>query len=202
MKSLILSALHHSRIQATAIFIIYLLSSSTGIIMVHNGNKTALVQRDKIVGDVSNDKITLNYQAGNGFIAGAYDFAGNLFLSAVPQTALGLAVLPPLVSVAFQGWVGGIVSVDGLHQSRFTNFKSAFYYFFVLLLQFIPFSLSIGAGIKCGLDAYRHNINISWMFWKYRIPKESLMNVVYVYIVSLPLFFVASCFEFLSSWNK
>jgi hypothetical protein len=170
--------------------------------MVHNGNQFALSQRDKIVGiAVQTDKAALNYQSGNKFTAAFYDFAGNVFIAAIPQTVIGLAIIPPYLTVAYQGWIGGIVSVNGAHQSRFTGLKSTAYYFLVLLLQTAAFSLSIGAGIKCGVDTYKHNPDVSWRSWKFRIPRESIVAVGYVYIVSIPLFLVGSCFEFLSTWN-
>ena len=70
------------------------------------------------------------------------------------QTVLGFGIVVPYFSVTYQGWIGGIVSVDNSHQTRSKNFKASAYYLIVLLLQFIPFSLSIGAGIKCGVDWY------------------------------------------------
>ncbi len=170
--------------------------------MSHYGNSFALSQRDKIVGAaVANDKASINYQSGNNFTAALYDCAGNLIFAAVPQTILGFGIIIPYFSVVYQGWVGGIVSVDNSHQSRFKTVKGSAYYIIVLLLQFIPFSLSIGAGIKCGVDFYKHNSTVSWKIWDYRTPKLSLKNLGYVYVVAIPLFVVASCFEFLSSWN-
>ena len=202
MTKRILSALRRCRVCAASIFITYLISALVGILMSHNGVEFALSQRDKIVGAaVNNDKASINYQSGNNFTAAIFDFSGNLFYAAIPQTVMGLGVVLPFVSVSYQGWVGGIVSVDNAHHTRFKNFKSTFYYFFVMFLQFLPFSLSIGAGVECGLEAYKYNSQISWKLWQFRIPKESLMNVGYVYLVSIPLFFIASCYEFLSPWN-
>ena len=170
--------------------------------MSHNGNKIALSQRDKIVHSAKTiDKAAVNYIAGNNFKAAIYDCAGNLFLASIPQTVLGFGIVLPYFTVAYQGWVGGIVSVNDFHQSRFINFKRSAYYFIVLLLQFIPFSISIGAGIKCGIDSFKHNSKVSWKIWNYRIPLPSLKDLGYVYLLSIPLFFIASCFEFLSSWN-
>jgi hypothetical protein len=170
--------------------------------MSHYGNNYALSQRDKIIQSiVKNDKAALNYQSGNHFKAALYDCKENLFNAALPQTVLGLGVIFPYFSVSYQGWVCGIVSVNNFHQSRFKNIKSSAYYFIVLLLQIIPFSISIGAGIKCGIDSFKHNSKVSWKIWNYRIPLPSLKDLGYVYLLSIPLFFIASCFEFLSSWN-
>ena len=205
MKVLVISvleALRACRIYAISIFLTYCLACLIGILMSHQGNVFALSQRDKIVGAaVANDKASINYQSGNNFTAALYDCAGNLIFAAVPQTVLGFGIIIPYFSVVYQGWVGGIVSVDNSHQSRFKTVKGSAYYIIVLLLQFIPFSLSIGAGIKCGVDFYKHNSTVSWKIWDYRTPKLSLKNLGYVYVVAIPLFVVASCFEFLSSWN-
>jgi hypothetical protein len=169
--------------------------------MSHNGNNFTLSYRDKIVGAVKTNKTSINYQKGNNFSAAVNDFEGNLLLGAVPQTLLGFGIVVPYFFVLKQGWVGGIVSVDSEHKSRFKNFKSTFYYFFVLLLQFIPYSLAIGAGIKCGIDFYNNNIINGWAIWKFKIQKTSIIDLGYVYIIVIPLFFIASCFEFLSTWN-
>jgi hypothetical protein len=170
--------------------------------MSHYGNNFALSQRDKIVHSaVTSDKASINYQSGNNFTAALYDCAENILFAAVPQTVMGFGIVFPYFTVTYQGWVGGIVSVNDSRQSRFDNIKSAAYYLIVAFLQFIPFSMSIGAGIKCGIDFYKYNSKVSWKIWNYRIPKASLQDIGYVYLVTIPLFFVASCFEFFSSWN-
>lgn len=170
--------------------------------MSHNGNSFALAYRDKIVGNaMETDKASINYQKGNNFSAAMIDFGENLFFGAVPQTLMGLGVVIPYFSTSIQGWIGGIVSIDSDHNSRFKNLKSTFYYFFVLLLLFIPYSLAIGAGIKCGIDFYNNNIMNGWLVWKYKLQKRSLIDLGFVYILVVPLFFIASCFEFISTWN-
>jgi hypothetical protein len=198
----ILRAMQRCRYYAVSIFILYCIACTTGIIMSHLGNEIALSQRDKIVGNaVKSDASSLDYQSGNNYSAALHDCAGNIIYAAVPQTVLGLGIIVPYFTVAYQGWVGGIVSVDGSHKSRFRNVKSAAYYIIVLLMQFLPFSLTIGAGIRCGVDLYKYNRTGSWKLWKYRFPLASLRDLGLVYLVSVPLFFIASCFEFLSTWN-
>jgi len=195
-------SLTNSRIYTSTIFITYCISCFVGIIMVHNGNKFALSYRDKIVGKaVETSKTSINYQKGENFSAAINDFAGNLFFGAIPQTFMGLGIVVPYFTASKQGWVGGIVSVNNEHESRFKNFKSTFYYFFVLLLQFIPYSLAIGSGIKFGVDFYYYNKMQGWSLWKYKIQKKWLTELGYVYLLVIPLFFIASCFEFLSAWN-
>jgi hypothetical protein len=205
MKTLLLSirdAVKRCKGYSTSIFLTYCIACFIGILMSHYGNNFALSQRDKLVGSaVSSDKASLNYQSGNNFTAALFDCFGNILFSAVPQTALGMGIVFPYFTVTYQGWVGGIVSVDGLHQSRFKEFKSTAYYFIVLLSQFIAFSLSIGSGVKCGVETYKNNIAVGWKFWNYRIPRQSIIDIGYVYLISIPLYFLASCFEFLSTWN-
>jgi len=170
--------------------------------MSHNGNTFALSYRDKIVNKaIHADKALFDYQKGNKFSAAIIDFSGNLFLAAIPQTLIGFSIIIPYFTASIQGWIGGIVSVDSEHKSRFTNYKTTFYYFFVLLLQFIPYSIAIGAGIKCGIDFYNNNKINGWSVRKYKIQKSSLKDLAYIFILVVPLFFIASCFEFISSWN-
>lgn len=195
-------ALRRSRVFALSIFLTYALSGSIGIAMAHGGNGFALAERDRIVHKaVTSDKASIDYKSGNRISALLHDFAGNLFFSAIPQTVGGLGVVLPYFSVAHQGWVGGIVSVNSAHASRLRNAKGATYYVLVLLLQWIPFSLVIGAGVKCGVDLYRSNTATSWRFWEYRLPRQTVVDLAWVFVVAVPLFLVASAFEFLSTWN-
>ena len=195
-------ALDRCKVFAVSVFLTYCISCLIGILMSHAGNEFALSRRDRIVGAaVKSDVASLSHQSGNNFTAALYDCSGNLLYAAIPQTLLGFGVVLPYFTVTYQGWTGGIVSVDDSHQSRFRNAKSSAYYLIVLLLQFLPFSLSIGAGIKCGVDLYRYNSSVSWRVWHYRFPMASLRDLGFVYLVSVPLFFLASCFEFLSTWN-
>jgi uncharacterized membrane protein SpoIIM required for sporulation len=200
--SIVSDAVKRCKVFVLTVFIAYCLSCLTGIIMSHNGNQFAVSSRDNIVGKaMKSDKASINYQEGNKFSAALHDFMGNLFLGAVPQTLMGFGIVIPYFFVLKQGWVGGIVSIDSEHKSRFKNFKSTFYYFLVLLLQFIPYSLAIGAGVKCGIDFYNFNRMNGWNLSKFKIQQNSLFDLCYVYILVVPLFFIASCFEFLSAWN-
>jgi len=198
----ILLTLKRSRFFILSIFMTYWISCAAGIIMSHTGNNFALTARDRIVGQaVENDKASLSYLKGNNINAALYDFCGNLLLGAVPQTLMGFGIVIPYFTVLRQGWIGGIVSVDSQHKSRFKNFKSSAYYLLVLMLQFIPYSLAIGCGIRFGVDFYNNNRVNGWEFWKYKIQKSGIKDLIYIYILVIPLFFLASCFEFLSSWN-
>ena len=143
--------------------------------MSHTGNNFALTTRDRIVGQaVENDMASLSYLKGNNINAALYDFCGNLLLGAVPQTLMGFGIVIPYFTVLRQGWIGGIVSVDSQHKSRFKNFKSSAYYLLVLMLQFMPYSLAIGCGIRFGVDFYNNNRVNGWEFWKYKIQKSGI----------------------------
>lgn len=198
----ILRALARCRWHALSIFCVYILSITVGILMAQNGSRFALLQRDRIVSAALRaDRASISYQGGHRFAAVVWDFAGNLFIAAISQTLMGLGVVPPYATAAYQGWVGGIVSVDAAHRSRFVTPKATVYYFAVLLLQTLAFSLSIGGGVRCGADTYRHNSDVGGRLWKWRIRKESLADLGLVLLGSIPLFLAGSCLEFLSSWN-
>ena len=196
-------AIYRGRRFAASIFLTYVVSSAAGIAMVHAGNRFALARRDTIVhAAVTSDQTSIAYASGHRGVALVRDAAGNLLFAAVPQTLGGLGVALPYFSVAYQGWVGGIVSVDGNHRSRLRTPRTASYYVLVLLLQFIPFSLCIGAGVRCGVELYRHNTAIGWRFWQYRLPRQCMTDLGYAFAVAVPLFVAASAFEFLSPWNQ
>lgn len=202
MIARIVLALRRCRPFAVSIFLTYLLSSSVGIFMAHGGNRFALARRDRTVQTaLTTSRVSIAHQSGDHASAVVLDAAGNLFYAAIPQTVAGLGIVLPYFTVAYQGWIGGIVSVDGTHRSRLRSIRAAAYYFLVLLLQFIPFSLSIGAGVRCGVELYRHNADTSWRFWRYRLPRESLVDLACAVAVAVPIFVAASAFEFLSSWN-
>jgi hypothetical protein len=69
----------------------------------------------------------------------------------------------------------------------------------VLLLQFVPFSLAIGAGVRVGLDSYAHNAHNGWNLRKFRIPRDALKTLLGAYLLATPLFLLASAVEY--SWN-
>jgi hypothetical protein len=129
------------------------------------------------------------------------DFAGNLFIGAVPQTITGLTVVSPYIFAVYRGWVGGVVSIDSQHRSRLSETKQMLYYIITLLLQLIPYSLAGGAGVRLGLTYFQR-------YKKYRTEKkwhgypiEAVLDVARVYALVVPLFLIASLWEFLSPWN-
>ena len=132
--------------------------------------------------------------AGHPLRAAFFDAAGNLvggtssgLLGLFPPAGYGMAV--------FRGWIGGIVSVDGNHRSRFASARSAAYYVGVLLLQIIPYSLVGGAGVNLGITLYRPAPHYSGSRWWY-FPVEALRDAARIFILAVPLFFLASLVEF------
>jgi hypothetical protein len=169
--------------------------------MVHSGSQYALSRRDAVVERAARDQSSIDYRAGRRTRAALADAAANFGLAALPQTIAGLTVILPFVTVSYQGWVGGIVSVDARHVSRLRSARSSAYYLGVLLLQFTAFSLCIGGGIQCGVALYEQNREVEWRFWRYRLARSTLGDLLGIVSASIPLFLLASLFEFLSTWN-
>jgi len=111
---------------------------------------------------------------GNNLQAAWRDFGGNLVLGAVPKTISGFAIVFPYPFVVYQGWVGGIVSVRRDHTSRLNNPRSAVYYLLTLLLQVIPYSLAVGAGVNGGVALFRPAPCYQGEKWLGLWPKEVL----------------------------
>ena len=163
-----------------------------GIVLTHMGNMFALKARDQLVSKA--------VQQDPAAIA-MLDFGGNLVLGTLPKTVSGLAVIPAYPLVAYQGWVGGIVSVRDDHSSRLDDVRSAVYYLLTILLQITGYSLGIGAGVNVGIAMFRPQPYYQGAKWLGIIPKEALRDVGRVYMLVIPIFLIASLWEFLSPWN-
>lgn len=186
---------------SASIFFTYVVSAAVGAAMVHAGSRFALARRDAIVASAASDKASIDYRAGRRTQAALADAVANFGLAALPQTIAGLTIVLPYATVSYQGWVGGIVSVDGRHVSRLRSVRGGAYYLGVLLMQFLAFSLCIGGGIRCGVALYDQNRQVGWRFWRYRLARAPLGDLLCVIGASIPLFLLASSFEFLSTWN-
>jgi hypothetical protein len=178
----------------------YLLSVAVGAITVHSHSELALLRRDQIVGRaIASDPVMAASQKGFPVRAALLDFAGNLGRGAIPTTVMGLAVVMPFPVAAYRGWVGGIVAVDGEHKSRLRNWREGSYYFGVLLLQLIPYSLAGGAGVRLGLGfllpkgRWGYKSSRTWL----NIPLDGVLDVARIYALAVPLFLIASLVEFL-----
>ncbi len=189
-------ALARARIPILTIAATYVLSVTIGIAMVHAGSSFALSRRDKIVAKaLKTDPSAIANRNQHHVRAALLDFAGNLFLGAVPNTVSGMGIVFPYPIAVFRGWVGGIVSVNSAHKSRLALHGEGAYYFTVIILQLIPYSLAGGAGVYLGLAWYKGRpLGIKAYWWP--LPRQALFDVLRIYLLIVPLFLIASLVEF------
>ena len=194
-------ALTRARTVTLTIALTYALSLGVGMAMVHTGNTFALSFRDDLVARAhAGDPSSQALQAGEPVQAALLDFSRNVLLGAVTDTLGGLLVVLPYPTVAYRGWVGGIVSVDRAHTSRLADPLQAAYYLSVVILQLVPYSLAAGAGINLGLAYFRPPPHYRGRKW-YGYPVEAIKDVLWIYALAVPLFLTGSLWEFLSPWN-
>lgn len=189
-------ALRRARVSIYVVALTYLFSLSVGMVMVHTGNEFALSSRDRLVPEAQADSISTQ---PNPLSMALADFAGNL-RGAFADSMGGLGVVFPFPFIAYRGWVGGIVSVDGDHASRLLNPVSAAYYLSVLLLQLTGYTLAAGAGINVGLSFWRERPEYAEKKWL-GVSTEALIDLARIFILVIPILFLASLWEFLSPWN-
>jgi len=162
--------------------------------MVHTGNEWAIAYRDRIVTSAQSSSTIVALKQSDRLRAAVLDFGGNLY-GAMIDTLGGLGVIIPYPVIAYRGWIGGIVSIDSSHVSRLVDLKEAFYYLSTLILQLVPYTLSGGAGVNMGLAYLRPRSFYQGEKWL-GIPKEALRDTLRIYIIVIPLFLVASSWEF------
>lgn len=195
-------AILRARFSILSVAGVYLVSILVGIVMVHSGSPLALRYRDKIVDDAAkHDPAAIENSRGNKLSAVFADFVGNLVVGSVPKAIMGMAIVPPYPFVAYQGWIGGIVSVRGNHTSRLNDRRSAAYYSLAILLQITAYSLAVGSGVNVGISLFRPRSFYQGDKFARIVPKEALLDMLCIYSLATPLFFVASLWEFLSQWN-
>ena len=191
-----------ARFSILTIALTYMAFIILGIVLTHMGNPFALKARDQLVSKAGQqDPAAIAGNKGDNLQAALLDFGGNLILGALPKTVSGMAVIPAYPLVAYQGWVGGIVSVRDDHSSRLNHVRSAAYYLLTLLLQIIAYSLAVGAGVNVGVAMFRPQSCYQGDKWLGIIPKEALRDVGRIYALVIPIFLIASLWEFLSPWN-
>jgi hypothetical protein len=171
-----------------------ILAVSIGIFMVHTGNKWAIAYRDRIVSGAQSSPITIALKQNERLRAAVLDFLGNLYVT-IANTLGGLGVVVPYPIIAYRGWIGGIVSIDGAHASRFAEAKEAIYYLVTLTLQLIPYVLAVGAGVNMGLAYFRPRLFYQGEKWL-GIPKEAIRDALRIYFLVIPLLLLASFWEF------
>ncbi len=195
MFSLAWRALYRARFPILTVALVYLVSVVVGIIMVHTGNAFAISTRDQIVSGAQSSPVLVTLNQGSRLQAALLDFWGNL-VAGFSNLAGGLGVVVPYPIVAYRGWVGGIVSIDSAHASRLADPGQAAYYLITLVLQLIPYSLSGGAGVNLGLSLYRSKPYYQGEKWL-GIPKEGIWDALRIFLLVVPLFLIASLWEFL-----
>jgi hypothetical protein len=175
---------------------VYLASVAAGAVMVHAGNAFALGHRDTIVSAAQAGPVLSEAAPLRRAVA---DFAGN-GLAAATATVLGLGVVLAVPIIVYRGWIGGIVSVDGHHDSRLSRPAPAAYYVSTLLLQLLGYSLAAGAGVNLGLSLWRPRPEYARR-GRLGIPVEAVRDLGRIYLLVLPILLVASLWEFLSPWS-
>lgn len=192
-------ALRHARFGIWTVAVTYGLSVFAGLVMVHSGSRFALDFRDNLVGKAQRESVILQrFHRGNSAAAAGLDAAGNA-LAGLSSMIAGYCAPAGYGVAAYRGWIGGVVSVDAAHRSRLATPYGAFYYVVTLLLQLLPYSLAGGAGVNIGIAAFAAENRtgylgprIPWL----RIPKDAIRDASWLYLISLPLFAIASVFEF------
>jgi len=191
-----LRAIRRGRAAILTVAAMYALSVAIGIAMVSSGNTFALERRDEIVSAARSSDSIVADREGEHLRAALLDFAANLGLGGVTSTVLGVGVVLAYPVIAYRGWVGGIVSVDGEHRSRLADASRALYYLVTLVLQLIPYSIAGGMGIYLGIGSWRamRKPTATWL----GLPRDRLRDTLLSYVVIAPLFLVASLWEFLA----
>lgn len=190
-------ALRRARLGIWTVALTYFLSAAIGIVLVHTGNGFSLRYGDKIVFRAhENSAILKALRNQRPMTAACLDFVANLTGGAA--STLAGYVAPAVYPIAiYRGWIGGIVSVDRNHRSRLADGAQAGYYLSTLLLQLIPYSLAGGAGVNIGIARLRPSKQYSGQKIL-RVPREAVLDAARLYILVIPLFFIASTFEFLA----
>jgi hypothetical protein len=190
-------ALSRARFGIVTVGAAYVVSAAVGMAMVHGGSSFALGQRDRLVSRASaTSSILQAFRHGNRWTAAALDAGGNL-VGAAASTLAGYwapAVYPLAI---YRGWIGGIVGVDRHHRSRLVDAAERRYYLVTLLLQLLPYTLAGGAGVTLG----RARVRPVGAYAGPRIaglPVEALRDAARIYVLVVPLFAIASSFEFLA----
>jgi uncharacterized membrane protein SpoIIM required for sporulation len=193
----VMRALRRARLPIVTFLLVYCIAVIVGIRMVHSGSDFALSFRDDLIARAQTSQILQSYHGGSRFKAALLDFGENLFVASA-NTISGLSILVPYPIAAFRGWVVGIVSVDSTHASRLVDSRDAFYYLSTVFLQMIPYSLAGGAGVHLGLSYIFPKPYYEGEKWL-RLPKEAIRDVLWIYALVVPLFLIASLWEFLSA---
>lgn len=189
-------AIHRARFAVLLMGCAYSIGLIAGIVSVHMGHQRSLAFRDRVVSNAQASSPILRYsRKGQPIAAAALDCAGNL-VGATATAAAGWWAPAPFPIAIYRGWIGGIVSVDHNHRSRFRATESGLYYALIVTLQLLGYILAGGAGVNLGLAR-------AWARPEYAgsrmmgIPREAFRDAAYMYILVVPIFAIASALEFL-----
>jgi len=192
---LVRRALYRARFPILTVALVYFVSVVVGILMVQSGNAFAISTRNQIVSGAQSSPALVSLGQGSRLQAALFDFGGNLF-AGVSSFLAGLGVVFPYPFIAYRGWVGGIVSIDGTGASRLADARQAVYYLVTLVLQLIPYTLAGGAGVNLGLSLYRQKPYYQGKKWL-GVSKVALGDALRIFLLTVPLFLIASLWEFL-----
>lgn len=191
---LVVRAIRRARISILTVALTYALAVGAGMLMVQTGNEWATGYRDQVVSRARSSSSIQALQQHDRFRAAVLDFGSNLYAGIV-DTVGGLGVIVPYPLIAYRGWIGGIVSIDGSHISRLADPKEAVYYLITLGLQLIAYALSAGAGVNIGLASFKPRSFYQGETWL-GISKEAIRDALRIYLIVIPLFLTASLWEF------
>ncbi len=195
-------ALWRARLAIASVALTYVASVLVGITMVHADHPLAIDQRNRLVRIVvQTDQPAVAGLTGEDVRAALWDFVGNATLGSLPKAVSGLAVILPYPQVAYQGWIGGIVSKASNGPSRFGDYRGTIYYIVTIVMQLTGFSLVVGAGVNAGIALIHPGVTYQGPKWLGILPVEAAKDFSWIYLSALPIFFVASLWEFLSPWN-
>jgi len=168
-----------------------------GAASVHLGHPWSLAYRDRIVSSAQASSPILRYlNEGHPIAAAALDFAGNL-MGATLTACAGWWAPAPFPLAIYRGWIGGIVSVNRSHRSRFRTTEGGLYYGLVIALQLLGYILSGGAGVNLGIARTRPRPGYEGARLL-GIPVEAVRDAACVYVFVIPVFALGSALEFLS----
>jgi len=189
-------AIKRARLGLLLIGCAYVTGLMVGIVSVHTGHQRSLAFRDRIVSKAQSSSPILRYaDKGHPIVAAALDFGGNL-LGATLTAGAGWYAPAPFPLAIYRGWIGGIVSVDGHHRSRFRTMDSGLCYGLVVVLQLVGYTLSGGAGVNLGIARTRPRPEYTGPRFL-SVPIEAIRDAAYIYGLVIPIFAIASALEFL-----
>ena len=85
--------------------------------------------------------------------------------------------------------------MNAAHTSRLAEPSEAAYYLITLVLQLIPYTLAGAAGVNLGIAWLRPAAEYRGKKWL-DVPQEALRDAARIYMLVVPLFVVASMWEF------